>query len=136
MQQLLSPPDTDLDPETAAIVEEVCTALEWFDPQVPGSHEPAMAQRFGRKWWIAFRNTGDHECRQRIYDCCDAIVRGSGAWMAENGMIFTQEQIRFYHGRESYTVDSQTGKTRRMIEWPTGTYAGGQPSYERPEAAA
>lgn len=28
-----------------------------------------------------------------------------------------------------------TGEYRTLIEWPTGTYAGGGPSYERPEAA-
>lgn len=31
------------------------------------------------------------------------------------------------------SVDSQTGEYRTLIEWPTGTYAGGSPSFEKPE---
>jgi len=33
----------------------------------------------------------------------------------------------------SSVTDSQTGETGWLLEWPTGTYASGQPSYERPE---
>ncbi len=32
-------------------------------------------------------------------------------------------------------TDSQTGETGWLLEWPTGTYASGAPSYERPEVA-
>ena len=132
MRPLLDPPVQELDPETAAIVDEVCTALEWFSPEVPGSHEPAQARRFGRKWWIAFRNTGDHECRARIIACCDAIVRADDEVVRTiQGHLFTREQITQYHGRMSYVVDSQTGEYRQRLEWPTGTYAGGAPAYER-----
>lgn len=38
------------------------------------------------------------------------------------------------HARSSVT-DNQTGESLWLLEWPTGTYAGGSPSYERPEAA-
>lgn len=30
---------------------------------------------------------------------------------------------------------SQTGRSWWLLEWPTGTYASGSPSYEKPEAA-
>lgn len=32
-----------------------------------------------------------------------------------------------------FAVDSQTGEYRELIEWPTGRYANGSASYERPE---
>ena len=134
MDHIMEPPVHELDPETQAICDEVCGALEWFDAAVPGSHEPAMAQNFGRKWWIALRNTGDAHCRQRIVDCCDAIVRADAELtITIQGQMFTREQIDTYGGRESFVVDSMTGETRRMIEWPTGRYAGGAWSYEKPE---
>ena len=43
MRGLLDPLNVELDPETQAICDEVCTALEWYDPEVPGSTEMARA---------------------------------------------------------------------------------------------
>jgi hypothetical protein len=136
MQTLISPLDVELDPETQAVVDEVCGALADVAAD-PWAEQPNYGHlRFGKKWDIAMRNTGDHVCRQRILAACDQIVRADeSVFVAERGVLYPQTQIKQYHGRESYVVDSQTGEMRRMIEWPTGTYAGGQPSYEKPEAA-
>ena len=137
MQPLLSDEPRELDPETKAIVDEVCTALEWFSPDIPGSHEPAQAMRFGRKWWIAFRNTANHECRQAIIDCCDAIVRADDELVRTfQGHIFTRDDVRANDGRMSYVVDSETGESHRLLEWPSDYFAGGAPAYrERRDAA-
>lgn len=133
MQSLIDPLVTELDPETQAVIDEVCTALEWFDADVPGSTEMARAFAFGRKWNIA-RKAPDPECRRKIHEAMDALVRSDDELvMTVQGQIFTRDQISQYHGRCSYVVDSQTGESRMMLEWPTGTYASGQPSFEKPE---
>ena len=137
MRPLLESPVQELDPETAAIVDEVCTALEWFSPEVPGSHEPAQAHQLGPKWGVAYESTGDHGLRRLIFDCCDAIVRNDPDLVITiQGHIFTRDQIAQYHGRLSSVVDSQTGEYRQTLEWPSGTYASGAPSYEREGRAA
>jgi hypothetical protein len=137
MQPLLSNPlDVELDPETQAVVDEVCGALADVAAD-PWADQPNYGHlRFGKKWDIALRSTGDHVCRQRILAAVEQIIRSdSEVVVTVGGVLYPREQIRQCHGRESYVVDSQTGEMRRMIEWPTGTYAGGNPSYEKPEAA-
>lgn len=141
-EQVGAPVDqVELDPETRAIVDEVCTALEWFAPGLPGSHEPAQAMRFGRKWWVAYRHSADPVCRQKIVACCEAIVRADPNVLitvdAEGraGALVTRETLGRHRGRVVYLPDPATGDMRSVIQWPTGTYANGEPSYERKEAA-
>ena len=43
MRSLLDPLNVALDAETQAICDEVCEALEWYDPAIPGSTEMARA---------------------------------------------------------------------------------------------
>lgn len=132
----LDPFAKELDEETQAICDEVCTALEWYDAAVPGSTEMARAFQFGKKWGIALQFAPDHVCRQKAFDAVDALVRSDDELVITvQGHIFTRDQIRQYHGRQSYVTDSQTGEYHRLLEWPTGTYASGLPSYEKPEAA-
>ena len=129
MRGLLEPVVTELDPETQAICDEVCEALA--DPWFTGS-----AARFGHKLKVAMLHSPDLECRQRIYDAVDAGVRSDpDLVLTVQGHIFSRADVRAYGGRESYVVDSATGETQRIIEWPTGRYAGGAWSYEKPEAA-
>lgn len=129
MRQLLEAPVVELDAATQAVCDEVCGALEWFDERVAGSHEPAQAMRLGRKWWIAFRNTGDHECRAKIVACCDAIVRADDEIaLTTQGHIFTRDQIVQHRGQFVYERQDD-GTMRRILQWPTGTYASGMPAY-------
>ena len=137
MQRLSDVLVEELDPETQAVCDEVCGALAaatsddpWAEPDYRG------LPNFGRDWGVAFTRCGDHVCRQRIIDALEQRVRNDpDLWMAQGGTVLSRAVIRQHQGRESYVVDSQTGEMRQMIEWPTGTYAGGAPSYERPEAA-
>lgn len=134
MRSLLDPLNVELDAETQAICDEVCEALEWYDPEVPGSTEMARAFQFGHKWGIAGQYAPDPACRRKVFEACEAIVRADDELVITvQGHIFTRDQVREYHGRQSYVVDSQTGEYRELIEWPTGTYANGSASYERPE---
>lgn len=127
----------ELDPETQAVCDEVCGALAavatddpWSEPEYRGVPD------FGYAWGVAFTRCGDHVCRQRIVDALEQRVRSDDDLvLTTQGHIFTRGQISQYRGRWSAVTDSQTGECQWLLEWPTGTYAGGQPSYEKPEAA-
>lgn len=131
MRRLLSALEVELDPETQAVVDEVCGALA--DPWLDGQY---LGLKFGIKWGIAFENTGDHECRQRIMDAVEQHVRNDpDLWMAEGGVCIPRETIARYEGSISYERDEATGEMRQVLRWPTGRYANGQPAYERKDAA-
>jgi hypothetical protein len=136
MQSLIDAPVEELDPETQAICDEVCGALSAASEVDPWAEPEYRHLRFGRRWWIALRSTGDHDCRQRIIAACDQIVRADAElWMGQGGVIYPREQIGQYDGRTVYLTDEQTGELRQVLQWPTGTYANGEPSYERKDAA-
>lgn len=136
MRGLIDPLNVELDAETQAICDEVCESLEWYDPAIPGSTEMARALGVTWNWYVALSRSPDHLCRQRIVQAVEALVRSDDELVITvQGHIFTRDQISQYRGRWNRVTDSQTGETGWLLEWPTGTYAGGSPSYERPEAA-
>ncbi len=141
MQSLVPPPPAELDPETQAIVDEVCDALEWFHPDVPDSVAYVRALKFGQRWFIAFRNAGDAGCRQQIYAACDAIVRAdddvfiSASPDGKTGPLYPREQIAEHQGRLVYERQDD-GTMVRLLQWPTAFYANGEPCFERTERVA
>lgn len=130
MQALLSPPpETELDPATQAICDEVCGALEWFDGS-EGAIEYLIAQQFRTKWLVALRSTPDAGCRDRILAACDAIVRGDpGLFISTSGWIFPDAQIGEHRGRLVYERHGE--RMRHVLYWPSGVYASGEPCYGR-----
>lgn len=138
MQRLSDVLVEELDPETLAICDEVCEALAAVTSDDPWA-EPDYRSlpNFGRDWGTAFTRCGDHVCRQRIIDALEQRVRSDDEFvLTVQGHIFTREQIAQYRGRWNAVTDSQTGECHWLLEWPTGTYVSGQPSYERPESRA
>ena len=137
MRSLLDPLNVELDAETQAICDEVCESLEWYDPAIPGSTEMARALGVTWNWYVALHRASDHRCRQRIMQAVEALVRSDRSlFMADTGQIFVRDQIRANGGKMGWTApDPETGEMTEMIEWPTGRYAGGAWSYEKPEAA-
>lgn len=136
MQRLIEPEAIELDPETQAAVDEVCGALA--DPWLEGDYRNL---RFAEKWWRAYRNSADHECRQRIIEACDQIVRSDpDVWMSASedgipGPVIPRTTIGQYDGRLVYETDAETGEMSQILQWPTGYFAGGNPDYTRREAA-
>lgn len=130
MQKLLEPEAIELDAETQAAVDEVCGALAdpWGAPA-------GLAARFGFGLLQALRY-GSPDCRQRIIDAVEAGVRSDPAiWMQEGGICIPRQTIGQYRGRIQHIRDD-TGEMREVLQWPTGTYASGDPSYERRDDAA
>ncbi len=140
MRNPFEPEITELDPETQAAVDEVCTALEEANADPWGS--PAyLGLRFGVKWEIArkaLRLTGGHECLGRLYEAVEQIVRNdpelfiSATEDGITGPVIPRATIGQYRGRIVYEPDAE-GEMRQVLQWPTGTYAGGDPAYERRE---
>ena len=134
MQRLLEPEVVDLDPATQAVVDEVCIALDWAN----GNY---LHLRFGEKWWTAFRHSADHVCRQRILEACEQIVRNDeGVFISSSpdgmtGPLYPRETIRQHDGMEQHMRDEATGEMRRVLRFPVGYYATGNPCYERQEVA-
>ena len=140
MRNPFEPEIAELDPETQAVVDEVCTALDeanadpWGSPAYLGLH-------FGAKWWTAFRRSPDVQCRQRILDACEQIVRNDAELFISatedgiTGPLIPRTTIGAYRGRIVYEPDAE-GEMRQVLQWPTGTYAGGAPAYDRRDEAA
>ncbi len=136
MRSLFEPTVTELDPETQAAVDEVCGALEWFNADDPGAVEYMRVQQFRGKWRSALRHAADPECRQKVCDAVDAIVRADeDVVITTQGYLFTRGQIGQYRGRWVYERQPD-GEMRSVLQWPTGTYASGEPSFETPEGRA
>lgn len=141
MQSLIPPPPVELDAETQEIVDTVCDALEWFHPGVPDCVAYVQGLQLGQKWLTAFRNTGDAQCRQKIVDACDAIVRAdddvfvSASPDGKTGPLYPREQIAEHQGRLVYERQPD-GSMVRLLQWPVAFYASGEPAYERTERAA
>lgn len=141
MQSLIPPPPAELDAETQAIVDAVCESLEWFHPDVPDTVQYVRGLQFGQKWLIAYRNTGDAECRQKIFAACDAIVRAdddvfiSASPDGKTGPLYPREQIAEHQGRLVYERQAD-GTLVRLLQWPVAFYANGEPCFERQDDAA
>lgn len=135
MRSLIPPPPDELDAETQAVVDDVCGAMEWFDG-TDGALEYLRLQQFRGRWYTALKHAGT-ECRQRIFEAVDALVRADDElFISAQGHISPRSQIAECRGRIVYLPDDDTGEMRRVLQWPTGTYASGEPSFEpRTEAA-
>lgn len=122
--------DTDLiDPEVQAEVDEVCAAVSdpWGAPT-------GLAQRFRFALYQAAKY-GPPDCRRAIFEAVETAVRNDpDLWMAEGGICIPRETIGHYQGRIVYE-HGENGEMRQVLQWPTGTYASGQPAYERQDAA-
>lgn len=136
MQKLTDALVEPLDPETQAAVDAVCGALD--DPW--GVPTGDLGPRFGFALYQAAVH-GSPECRQRIFAAVEAGVRddpevfiSAGQQGGKSGYIYTNQQIGEYRGKFDYE-ENEAGQTRRVLRWPTGTYASGLPCYERRDAA-
>ena len=129
MQKLLEPEAIELDPETRAAVDEVCDALAdpWGAPA-------GLGLRFKFALYQAAKY-GSPDCRRAIFEAVETAVRTApDLWMAEGGICIPRETIGHYQGRIVYE-HGEDGQMRQVLQWPTGTYASGQPSFERQDAA-
>lgn len=122
--------DTDLlDPEVQAAVDEVCAAVSdpWGAPA-------GLGLRFKFALYQAAKY-GSPDCRRAIFEAVETAVRTApDLWMAEGGICIPRETIGHYQGRIVYE-HGEDGQMRQVLQWPTGTYASGQPSFERQDAA-
>jgi len=129
MQKLLEPEVIELDPETRAAVDEVCAAVSdpWGAPA-------GLGLRFKFALYQAAKY-GSPDCRRAIFEAVETAVRTApDLWMAEGGICIPRETIGHYQGRIVYE-HGEDGQMRQVLQWPTGTYASGQPSFERQDAA-
>ena len=129
MQSLISAPADEIDAETQAAVDEVCEALAdpWGAPT-------GLGQRFRFALYQAAKY-GSPACRERLFAAVETAVREDpDLWIAEGGICIPRDTIGQYQGRIVYE-HGEDGQMRQVLQWPTGTYASGQPAYERQDAA-
>ncbi len=129
MRRLFANPEPDeLDPETQAIVDAVCLAVEGFDGSM--AQTAAIRDRnFGQDLMITVINTDSEECRREVFAAADALVRLSGEFLGTDGRIYPRHQIATHEGRLR-SITTMTGELRRVLEWPADYYADGTPFYD------
>lgn len=118
----------ELNPETQAVVDEVCLALEWFDPAAQGSE--AGLPRFGPKWGTALFH-GNAECRQKVFAAVTALCRAEDGFWGASGYYYGRDQIARYDGQITYRRDEDTGEMCKVLEFPSDWLANGKPFYGR-----
>lgn len=129
MRNPFDPLDDELDPETQAVVDEVCTALT-----DPWGAATGLGVRFGYALLQAAKY-GPPACRQAIFAAVETAVREDpDLWIAAGGVCIPRATIGAYRGRIVYEQGTD-GVMRQVLQWPTGTYAGGDPAYERKDEA-
>ncbi len=115
-----------LDPEEQQMVDEVCSQVAEAGDD-PWAERPASALKVGWAWLVALRKSGDHACRQRIFELVDQRVRAdrtlfvsAGQNGGKNGYIYPWSQINEYGGWTGSEPDPETGELRRVLRFPTG----------------